>query len=147
MSLWCKFIVISVMNNIIRMYCLNLKSLIHKQQLNQGKEETNIFALFFINILFCFNWFWCFVIILCHWWSFKSFSVINRWFFLHESKNRIYGVMVSVLASSTVDRGFEHRSGKTKDYKIGICCFSAQHAALRRKNKDCLARNQDNVSE
>ena len=33
------------------------------------------------------------------------------------------------------------------DYKIGICCFSAKHAALRRKSKDWLARNQNNVSE
>ena len=55
--------------------------------------------------------------------------------------------MVSVLASSTVDRGFEPQSGRTKDYKIGICCFSAKHAALRRKSKDWLARNQDKVSE
>jgi hypothetical protein len=36
--------------------------------------------------------------------------------------------MVSVLASSAVDRGFEPRSGQTKDYEIGICCFSAKHA-------------------
>jgi hypothetical protein len=42
------------------------------------------------------------------------------------------GVMVSVLASSAVDHGFEPRSGQTKDYKIGICCFSAKHAALTR---------------
>jgi hypothetical protein len=55
--------------------------------------------------------------------------------------------MVSVLASSVVDCGFEPWSGQTKDYKIGICCFSAKHAALRRKSKDWLARNQDNVSE
>ena len=61
--------------------------------------------------------------------------------------NRIVGVMVSVLASSAVDRGFDPRSGQTKDYKIGICCFSAKHAALRRKSKDWLARNQNNVSE
>ena len=54
--------------------------------------------------------------------------------------------MVSVLALSAVDRGFEARSGQTKDYKIGICCFSAKHAALRRKSKDCLAWNRDNVS-
>jgi hypothetical protein len=53
--------------------------------------------------------------------------------------------MVSVLASSAVDRGFESRSGQAKDYKIRICCFSAKHAALRRKNKNWL--NQDNVSE
>ena len=55
--------------------------------------------------------------------------------------SRISGVMVSVLASSVVDRGFEPRSGQAKDYKIGICCFSAKHAALRRKSKDWLARN------
>jgi hypothetical protein len=34
-----------------------------------------------------------------------------------------------------------------EDYKIGICCFSARYAALRRKSKDWLARNQNNVSE
>ena len=55
--------------------------------------------------------------------------------------------MVSVLASSAVSRGFEPRWGQTKDYKIGICCFSSEHAALRRKSKDWLAQNQDNVSE
>ena len=65
----------------------------------------------------------------------------------YKKRNRIGGVMGSVLASSAVDRGFEPRSGQTKDYKIGMCCFSAKHAALRRKNKDWLARNQNNVSE
>ena len=34
-----------------------------------------------------------------------------------------------------------------KDYEIGICCFSAKYAALRRKSKDWLAQNQDIVSE
>ena len=57
------------------------------------------------------------------------------------------GVMVSVLTSRAVDRGFEPWSGQTKDYKIGICCFSANHTALRRKSKDWFARYQDNVSE
>ena len=52
-----------------------------------------------------------------------------------------------MLASSAVDHGFEGRSGQTKDYEIAICCFSAKHAALRRKSKDWLAWNQDNVSE
>ena len=55
--------------------------------------------------------------------------------------------MVSVLALSAVDRGYEPRSGQGKDYKIGICCFFAKHAALRRKSKDWLAVNRDNVSE
>jgi hypothetical protein len=63
--------------------------------------------------------------------------------------NRTSGVMVSMLTSSAVDRWFDPRSGQTKDYEIGICCFSAKHTALRsrRKRKDWLARNQDNVSE
>jgi hypothetical protein len=55
--------------------------------------------------------------------------------------------MDCVFASGAVDRGFEPRSGQTKDYKIGICCFSAKYTALKRKSKDWLDRNQDNVSE
>ena len=50
--------------------------------------------------------------------------------------NRISGIMVSMLGSNAVERGFEPQSGQTKDYKIGICCFSTKHAALRRKSKD-----------
>ena len=46
-----------------------------------------------------------------------------------------------------VDRRFDPMSGQTKDYKIGICYFSAEHAALSSKNKDGLAQNQDNTSE
>ena len=57
--------------------------------------------------------------------------------------NHTNGVMVSVLASSAVDRWFE----QAKDYTIGICCFSAKHAALMRKRKDWFAQNQNNVSE
>ena len=43
--------------------------------------------------------------------------------------------MDSVLASSVVDRGFEPQLGKTKDNKIGICCFSAKHSALKVKEQ------------
>jgi hypothetical protein len=60
--------------------------------------------------------------------------------------NHIGGVMVSVLASSVVDREFKPRSGQTKDYKIGICCCFSKHGTLRKKSKDMLARNPDNVS-
>ena len=55
--------------------------------------------------------------------------------------------MVNVLALSLIDLGYEPRLGQSKDYKIGICCFSTEHATLIRKNKDWLARNQDNVYE
>ena len=47
--------------------------------------------------------------------------------------NRTGGVMVGVLASNVVDRGFESRSGQIKSYTIGICSNSAKHIALRRK--------------
>ena len=38
--------------------------------------------------------------------------------------------VVSMLALSSVDHRFVHRSGQTKDYEICTCCFSAKHAAL-----------------
>ena len=44
-----------------------------------------------------------------------------------------YWLLVSVLASSAEDRGFEPRSGQTKDY-IGMCCFPVKNGALRCKN-------------
>jgi hypothetical protein len=47
--------------------------------------------------------------------------------------DHIGGVIVIVFASSTVDRVFEPRSGQTKVYKIGICCFS--DVGLRSKSK------------
>jgi hypothetical protein len=52
---------------------------------------------------------------------------------------------VCVLASGAVDRRFVPWSGLTNGYKIGMCCFSSKHAALRKKTKDWLAVNQDNV--
>ena len=55
------------------------------------------------------------------------------------------GIMVVMLASIVVDRGFEPWSGQTKNYKIGICCFSTKHSALRSKNKDLLAWNHENA--
>ena len=61
--------------------------------------------------------------------------------------HHIGAVIVSVLTPSVVERGFEQWSGQTKDYKIGICCFSTKHAALRRKIKDWLAQNQNSVSK
>jgi len=56
--------------------------------------------------------------------------------------NCIGGVMVSMLTFSAIDCG-----GQTKNYKIGICCFSTKHTALRSKSRDWLGRNQNNVSE
>jgi hypothetical protein len=60
---------------------------------------------------------------------------------LNNILNHINGVMLTLIA---VNNEFEPHSGQIKDYTIGICCFSA---SLRRKIKDWLAWNQDNVSE
>ena len=49
--------------------------------------------------------------------------------------------MVGVLALSAEGHGFD-----TKDIKIGICCFSAKHAALTSDSKDWSAQSQNNVS-
>ena len=61
-------------------------------------------------------------------------------------RNGIGGVMVSVFALSAVDCGFEPPSGQTKDYKIDIYCFATKHAALKKKSKDWMALNHNNVS-
>ena len=50
--------------------------------------------------------------------------------------------MVSVLSSSVVD--VDSSLDRVKP-NIRICCFSTKHASLRRKSKDWLARNQNNV--
>ena len=61
--------------------------------------------------------------------------------------NCISGAMVSMLTSSAIDREFEPWFDQTKDYEIGICCFSPKHAILRRKSKGWLGWNQNDVFE
>jgi hypothetical protein len=58
----------------------------------------------------------------------------------------VFGVIVGVLDSIAVDRGYVPRSGLSKDYKSCSCGLSTMHTALRRKSKYWLHRNQDNVS-
>ena len=73
------------------------------------------------------------------WCKHKHVAGLNRlmhWIPTLFSYYCICGVIVGVLASNAVDRGFEPWSGQTKDYKIDICCFSTKHAALRRKSKE-----------
>ena len=83
----------------------------------------------------------------CPWQSVTGLASMHRDSTFIYFRNCIVGVMVSVFTSSVLDRGFDPQSGQTKDYEIGIWCFSAKHAALRRKSKDWLAQNQNNVSE
>jgi hypothetical protein len=65
----------------------------------------------------------------------------------YQETASVHGVMVFVLASSVVDRGFELWLYQTRDYYFGIRCFSAKHAVLRSKNKDGLARYQGKAVE
>ena len=76
------------------------------------------------------------------WFYFLFFTIkifTRSWF--------IFNIEDKMFISRALDRGFEPRSGQTKDYNIGICCFSVKYAALWRKSQDWLARNQDNVSK
>ena len=36
-----------------------------------------------------------------------------------------------MIASNAIDRAFESKSDQTKDYIIGIWCFSNKHTSLR----------------
>jgi hypothetical protein len=57
--------------------------------------------------------------------------------------NPVYGVVVSVVALSMVDRGLESPLGQTKEYQLGICCFFDRHEGVT--SKDWLVENQDNM--
>jgi hypothetical protein len=58
-------------------------------------------------------------------------------------RNCVSGVIAIMVTLSVVDCGFDPQSGQNKDYKIGNCCLSAEHTALRSKSTDRLAHNQD----
>ena len=72
------------------------------------------------------------------------FCVFFCWYAVYLScfHNRNGGVMVSVLTLWV-----RAPVGLNQRFQFGICCFSAKHTALRRKSKNWLARNQNNVSE
>jgi hypothetical protein len=44
---------------------------------------------------------------------------------LHVMINLIGGAVVNMVVLTAVDRGFKPQLGQTKDYKIGICWFTA----------------------
>ena len=54
-------------------------------------------------------------------------------------------IMVSVFVLSVAEGGFEHRSGKTKDYAIVNCCVFDKHASLRIKNTRLVVQSWFNV--
>ena len=54
--------------------------------------------------------------------------------------NRIGRLLVSMLASSAIDRGFRPDRVKPKT-RMGIWCFFTKFAALISKNKDWVSRS------
>ena len=54
------------------------------------------------------------------------------------------GVMVSLLASSVVDHGFENRSDQTKDYEIGIYCDKQKQKKRVNKTNNDIQHSTEN---
>lgn len=50
--------------------------------------------------------------------------------------NRTCSVMISMLASSVLDYGYQSLLHLTKDSEISIFCCSAKYMALKRENND-----------
>jgi hypothetical protein len=65
--------------------------------------------------------------------SYKMTTSINITIAVSINANCISGVMVSVLTSSAVDRGFESWLGQTKDYIIINIVYGSQRDVLRKK--------------
>jgi hypothetical protein len=60
---------------------------------------------------------------------FQLYHGENKWamFQLYHGENKLHFNELMSEAYSRVEPSF----GKIKNYKIGICCFSAMHASLR----------------
>jgi len=61
--------------------------------------------------------------------DFYSASALKQQFAKYHLYHRTGDVMVIMIPSNAVDRGFEHWLGQTKNYKIGIVAslLSTQH--------------------
>jgi hypothetical protein len=75
-----------------------------------------------------------------------------EYYFCHQDNmsgkfNRIGGVIISVLSSSEVDRVFEPPSGYAKDFKMSICCFSANETPIETGDElRCFGRASSSCS-
>ena len=65
-------------------------------------------------------------------------------FLLNDKEAVIYIMFINkklirlLYTTSMLDHSLKPRSDQTKDYEIGICYFSAEHAVLESKNKYCF---------
>jgi hypothetical protein len=114
-----------------------LLTIIHQGKKSPPPNIETVFDMWMNIVTWSIELFWMtYVRILCVQIIFLPYEMLDEYLYKCVDKilciysiNRIGGVMVSVYASSAVDRGFEPRSCQTKDYEIGICCFSSKHAA------------------
>ena len=66
-------------------------------------------------------------------WMFHK--ALAEYIMLYNQLTTLLALMVSMLVSSAVDHRLHTLGGSKQDYKIGICYFSAEHAALMSKRK------------
>jgi hypothetical protein len=78
---------------------------------------------------------------------YTTLKIISRKFLGVSLIWNFFSHVGAIFYETALNGSGELQSCQTKEYKIGICCFSAKNSALRRKNNDWLARNQNNVSE
>jgi len=64
--------------------------------------------------------------------KFKHEPVVSFVHLCWDSIQPNSGVIVSMLTLSVLDNGFK----SNQNLKIGICCFSAKHVALRSKSNN-----------
>jgi hypothetical protein len=55
--------------------------------------------------------------------------------------------IIYLISNDRYIKPIDESTGQAKNYKIGICCFSVEHVALRKKSKDWFDWNQNNASE
>jgi len=72
---------------------------------------------------------------------------INVLDFMQEKNHLPYKCISGVMLARSPPVWLEQRSGLTKDCKHGIYWFSSKNTTLRRRDKEWLAQNQDNLSE
>jgi hypothetical protein len=78
----------------------------------------------------------------------KYSGIFLIFFFSFNFKPCSNNICILLLtASVAVNRGFEPRPGQIKAITLVFVASSLKHTALRRKSKDWLAQNQNNVSE
>jgi hypothetical protein len=72
------------------------------------------------------------------------YVIVTLFYLKKQPKKHIGGVMLSILTLIAVDCVFEPRSGQTKDYIIGIYCFSvSKYTALRSKSNKLVGSESE----